>query len=215
MQKRFKLIVTASLLALAAGAGALAFNAFSHEGRGFGSMQGMRHGHMGMGHGIMNEGPHSATPAEIGGIHELLDSHDRITRKVVNLPDGIRTITESDDPRIARILKEHVASMGKRVSAGKDPGLPIESPALRAIFRNKDKISTTYETTDKGIIVLQTSTDPETVAILQKHASEVSDLVRGGIRALHSAMMGNEGMMHGGGTRGGMKTRGMQHGQED
>ena len=110
-------------------------------------------------------------------------------RTVVNLPNGIRTVTESDDPRIARIIKEHVANMGERVSAGKDPGLPIESPALRAIFKYKDKITTTVETTAKGSIVVQTSSDPETVAVLQKHASEVSDLVRGGVPALHTAMM--------------------------
>jgi hypothetical protein len=33
--------------------------------------------------------------------------------------------------------------------------------------------------------------------VLQQHASEVSDLVRGGMAALHTAMMRNGGM-HGG-----------------
>jgi hypothetical protein len=208
MRKGFKLILTTGVLALAAGVGTLVLSASSHEGRGFGPMHGMRHGHMGMGHGMgtghgmMSAGPNSATAAEIGDIHELLDNHDRITRKVVNLPYGIRTITESEDPRIARTIKVHVANMGERVSAGKDPRLPIESPALRAIFKNKDKIKTTYETTDKGVIVVQTSGDPETVAVLQKHASEVSELVRGGMRALHTAMMRNGGMMHGEGMHG-------------
>jgi hypothetical protein len=95
--------------------------------------------------------------------------------------------------------------MGKRVEVGDDPGLPIESPALRAIFRNKDKIKSTVETTDKGIIVVQTSADPDTVAVLQQHASEVSDLVKGGMAALHTAMMRNGGMMmHGAGGHAGM-----------
>ncbi len=213
MQKRTKLIITTGLLALAASLGTLAYSASPHEGRGFGPMHGMRHGPMGMGHGMMSGGPNSATTAEMDDIHELLDNHDRITRKVVNLPDGIRTVTESDDPRMARIIKEHVASMGERVSAGKDPGLPIESPALRAIFKDKDKIKTTHEATDKGIIVIQTSSDPETVAVLQKHAAEVSDLVRGGMRALHSAMMRN-GPMHRGGMHGGMM-RGMHDGRAE
>jgi hypothetical protein len=52
--------------------------------------------------------------------------------------------------------------------------------------------------------VVQTSSDPATVAVLQKHASEVSELVGGGMRALHTAMMKNGGM-HG-------KMHGMQHG---
>ena len=58
-------------------------------------------------------------------------NHDRITRTVTNLPDGVRTVTESADPRIAQLLKDHVTQMGQRVETGDDPGLPIESPALR------------------------------------------------------------------------------------
>lgn len=202
MQTRNKLILTTAALALGIGVGTLAFQASSQDrGQGFGPglMHGMGHAMMGMGHGMMRAGPNSATKAEMSIIHELIENHDRIRRSVTNLPDGIRTVTESDDPRIAQFIKEHVASMGQRVSAGNDPGLPIESPALHAIFRNKDKIKTTVETTDKGIIVVQTSSDQETVAVLQQHASEVSDLVRDGMQAMRTAMMRNGGMMHGAG----------------
>ena len=79
-------------------------------------------------------------------IHALIMNHDSIKRTVTNLPDGIRTVTESDDPRVAQLIKEHVASMGQRVSEGSDPGLPMESSALHAIFRGKDKIHTTRKT---------------------------------------------------------------------
>jgi hypothetical protein len=88
--------------------------------------------------------------------------------------------------------------MDQRVSAKSDPGLPIESPALRSILKNGDKVQTAIETTSKGLVVVQTSTDSETVAALQQHASEVSDLVQGGMAAVHSAMMKHGGMMHGG-----------------
>ena len=88
--------------------------------------------------------------------------------------------------------------MGRRVEEGRDPGLPIESPALHSIFRDKDKIKSTYEMTEKGIIVVQTSTDPNAVKALQDHAAEVSDLARRGMVAAHEAMMKNGGgMMHG------------------
>ena len=132
-------------------------------------------------------------------IHALIVNHDSIKRTVTNLPDGIRTVTESDDPRVAQLIKEHVASMGQRVSEGSDPGLPMESSALHAIFRDKDKIHTTTETTETGIIVVQTSSDQIVVAALQQHAGEVSDLVRGGMVAMHAAMMKNGGgmMRHG------------------
>jgi hypothetical protein len=87
--------------------------------------------------------------------------------------------------------------MGQRVETGNDPGLPIESPALRSIYRNYDKIHTTFEPTATGIVVVQTWTDQETVGALQQHASEVTDFVTDGMAAMHRAMMKNGGMMHG------------------
>ena len=144
---------------------------------------------MGMGRGMMRMGQDSSTMAEMGVIHELVVNHDRIKRTVTNLPDGIRTVTESDDPQIAKLINDHVASMDQRVSAMSDPGLPMESPALKTILRNGDKVRTRVDTTPKGVIVVQQSTDPETVSALQQHASELSDLVQGGMAAMHSAMM--------------------------
>ena len=152
----------------------------------------------GMGPAQMGNGHDDGTMAQMSAIHELFLNHDRITRTVTNLPDGIRTVTESDDPRIAQILKDHVTSMRQRVDAGNDPGLPIESQALRTIFQNYDKIHTTVETTATGVVVIQTSIDQTTVAALQQHASEVTDFVKDGMAAMHTAMMKNGGMMQGG-----------------
>lgn len=148
-----------------------------------------------MGAGMMGMGHDSATMAQMAVIHELVLNHDQIRRKVTNLPDGIRTVTESNDSLMAARLKEHVLTMNQRVAAADDPGLPIESPALRAIYRNGDKIRTVVDTTVNGVIVVQTSSDSATVAALQQHAAEVSDLVRGGMAALHEAMMKNGGRM--------------------
>jgi len=139
--------------------------------------------------------PDAATMAQLGAIHALFIDHDKIKRSVETLPDGIRTTTESDDPQVARLLKEHVASMRQRVEAGDDPRLPIESDALHAIFKNYDKIQTTVETTDKGIVVTQTSADKDTVADLQQHAAEVSDFVAQGMTAMRTAMMKRMGAM--------------------
>ena len=135
----------------------------------------------------------SGSMALMGVIHELVVNHDRITRTVTNLPNGIRTVTESDDPRLGQLIREHVATMGQRVSQGDDPGLPIESPAVHAIFRDKDRIHTTTETTAKGIVVVQTSSDSSTIAALQQHAAEVSELLSGGMAAMHAAMIRNRG----------------------
>ena len=155
-------------------------------------------GGMGMRGGMMGMRHDSTTMAQMALIHELVVNHDRITRSVANLPDGIRTVTESDDSLMVRRIREHVTSMNKRVGAGDDPGLPIESAALRAIYRGKDKIRTFTEMTAKGVVVVQTSTDSAVVVALQEHAAEVTDLVQRGMTAMHEQMMKNRGMMHGG-----------------
>jgi hypothetical protein len=171
-------------------AGVLATYAFAQHGPGFGPGRMGMMGMMGMGHG-------SATMTERHEIHDMFMSHDQIRRSVTNLPNGIRTVTESDDPELAATIVSHVLGMGQRVKEGRDPRLPIQSPTLQIIFRNKDKIATTHEPTKTGIIVVQTSDDPQTVAALQKHAAEVTDLVKRGMAAAHENMMKNHGGMMG------------------
>ena len=184
-----KLVVAGAAVAIVALTGTYVR---AQHGHGFGQ------GRMGMGLGMMSGagmGHGSATSAEHGEIRDLFMLHDRIKRTVINLPDGIKTVTESDDPELAKVIISHVIGMGERVKEGRDPGLPIESPALHSIFRDKDKIKSTYETTEKGVIVVQTSSDPQTIAALQQHATEVSDLAQRGMPAAHEAMMKNAGGM--------------------
>jgi len=180
------------------------------HGRMGGGVMGMGQGMMGggmmdgAGMGMMGMMGGTATADERQRLHELFFSHDRIKRTVTNLPDGIRTLTTSDDPQLAQTIKTHVAEMGARVKEGRDPGLPIESPALHAIFRDRDKIKTSYDVTDNGVVVVQTSTDAATVKALQDHAAEVSDFAERGMIAAHEAMMKNHGGMMGRSMRGAM-----------
>ncbi len=195
-------LATYAVTAMSAERGMHAGPASMHGAGPHGMGPGMR-GMGPMGPGMMGRSMDSQTQEELGIIHELLVNHDRITRTVTNLPDGIRTVTESDDPQIAQSIKTHVATMGQRARAGKAMNLPIESAALRAIYQHKDKIKTSVEVTAKGVVVVQTSTDAAAVAVLQEHAAEVTELVKGGMEVLHSAMMRN----HGGMMRGGMTHR--------
>jgi hypothetical protein len=183
MRVRTGFLGVAMLIAAVGGAG---FHAYAQHGPGFGRGP-MGMGMMGMGHG-------TATISERGEIHDMFMDHERIRRTVTNLPNGIRTVTESDDPELAATIVSHVVGMHERVKEGRDPKLPIQSPTLQIIFRNKDKIATTHEATAKGIVVVQTSSDSETVAALQKHAGEVSDLVKRGMVAAHENMMRNGDM---------------------
>ena len=179
-------------------------------GMGMGMGQGMNHGmNMGQGMGMGMHGGNAsgammgplhggtATPAERQDLHTLFFNHASIKRTVTNLPNGIRTVTESDDPAVAKTIKEHVAGMLKRVAEKRDPGMPIEIPSLRAIFANYDKIKTQVEQTEKGAIVTQTSDDATAVAVLQKHAGEVSDFADRGMRAAFEAMARNGAMPSG------------------
>ena len=43
--------------------------------------------------------------------------------------------------------------------------------------------------TDEGIVVTQTSDDPDMVEALQTHAAEVSDMADRGMAAVHERMM--------------------------
>lgn len=183
MRTLTKVLGALGIVATVAGLGAYAV---AQHGPGFGPGR-MGMGMMGMGHG-------SATMAERGELHDMFMNHDRIKRTVTNLPDGIRTVTESDDPELAAVIASHVAGMIERVKAGRDPKLPIQSPTLETIFRNRDKIQTKIDATANGVAVVQTSSDPETIVALQTHAAEVSDLVKRGMIAAHEGMMKRGGM---------------------
>jgi hypothetical protein len=182
-------------LAAVAGLG-VAIAAIAHPG-GMGPlmMHGMGPGMMrGMGPGMAgSRGPAAgpmagrmqhddAASADMQLVHQLIMNHDRIKRTVANLPDGIRTVTESEDPQMAQAIKAHVASMVGRLSDGRE--FNMFSTTLPVLFANKDKIRTTVETTEKGSVVTQTSGDAAVVEALQAHAIEVSELAREGMVAM-------------------------------
>jgi hypothetical protein len=154
---------------------------------------------MGPGAGPMAEGAQhdEAFTADMRLVHELVMNHDRIKRAVTNLPDGIRTVTESDDPQTAQFINAHVAAMAQRLRDGRV--FNLFSPTLPVLFEKKDAIKTKVETTEKGSIVTQTSDDPAVVAALQAHAGEVSELARDGMVAMMRMARARMAMMPQGG----------------
>ena len=82
-------------------------------GMGPGGMHGMMHGmeHGAGGHRPMSGAVGMLTKQDAGSsadmdlVHELLVNNTRIKRTVTNLPNGIRTVTESDDPKVAQAIK--------------------------------------------------------------------------------------------------------------
>jgi hypothetical protein len=165
-----------------------------HHGMGPGMMMmhGGPHG-SGGGHGPM-AGPvrmltrqDSGSAADMALVHGLLMNHASIRRSVTNLPDGIRTVTESDDPRVAQTIKTHVASMSGRLDEGRE--FNIFSTSLPVLFDNREKIRSSVEMTEKGAVVIRRSSDAEVAAALQAHAGEVSELVQDGMLGMRRGMM--------------------------
>ncbi|MEX0744728.1 MAG: hypothetical protein WD118_03925 [Phycisphaeraceae bacterium] len=175
-------------LAAALGIGATV-TVFAHPGgMGPGTMDGMGRGGMGPGmmRGPMAGGMHDeAFRADMGLVHDMLTNHEGIKRTVTNLPNGIRTVTESADPQLAQTIKAHVASMEQRLKDGRE--FNLFSPTIPVLFENKDRIRTVVEHTAKGVIFTQTSDDAKVVAALQEHAVEVSELARDGMAAMMRA----------------------------
>ena len=171
--------------------GALAQGHGMMHGMGPGIMGGMRHG--AGGHGPMAGAVNMLTrqdegsSADMGLVRNLLVNHTKIRRTVTNLPDGIRTVTESDDPQVAQTIKAHVASMSQRLKDGRE--FNIFSSTLPVLFENRDKIKSVVEMTEKGSVVTRTSTDAKVVVALQGHAAEVTELVQEGPVAMMRGMM--------------------------
>jgi acetolactate synthase small subunit len=162
-------------------------------GMGPGMMHGMDHGAAAGGHGPMAGATAMLTKqdagssADMGLVHDLVMNHNKIKRTVTNLPDGIKTVTESDDPQVAQTIKAHVASMSQRLKDGRE--FNIFSTTLPVLFENRDKIKSVVEVTEKGSIVTRTSTDAKVVAALQGHAAEVTELAQEGMVAMRRGMM--------------------------
>lgn len=191
-KKRWIAIGLLALVVLvAAGVFFLKGNAFymmSHHMSGSNHM----HGADGTGHDEVNmpglRGA-NATPEESAELAAMFRNFKTITRDVTNLPNGIRTVTRSSDENVMDQLVSHIFGMIGRVEDKDDPQIIIQSRTLDIFFERGDGIETEIELTDKGIVVIQTSEDPELIAALQKHAAKVTDLADRGMAAVHEKMM--------------------------
>lgn len=166
------------------------------HGSGHGGMHGHGHGADGTGHdevnmpGLRGE---DATPEESAELAVMFRNFQIIDRTVENLPNGIRTVTTSSDEDVMAVLVSHVTGMINRVEEARDPKIFIQSPTLDIFFERPEAITTQIDITDAGIVVVQTSDDPEMVEALQIHADEVTAMADRGMAAVHDMMMRRAG----------------------
>ena len=130
------------------------------------------------------------TDQEVNDLKEIFRSHEGISRRVTNVQNGIVTSTEAEDETLREAIVSHVSMMVNRLQEGRNPEVIIQSPALDALFDVYDEIDTEIETTESGVKVIQTSSNPEVVRLLQTHAAEVSDMADRGMEAVHERMAG-------------------------
>lgn len=117
---------------------------------------------------------------DMRNIHQLLTNHEKIQRRVETLDNGVKTWTESNDPKLVPVIQTHVRQMKERVENNR----PIRQmdPLFREIFEHADEIEMQIENTEKGIFVLETSDNAQVVKLIQQHAQRaVSEFVEQGM----------------------------------
>jgi len=185
------LIVLAVVIAGASGAGGMYLAMSSYGGMADHHGAGMQHDEANM-PGLRGE---NATAQESAELALLFRNFDTITRKVENLPNGIRTVTRSTDQAVMDALFNHSVGMIDRVGQLDDPKILIQSPTLDVFFLQGTEIVSEVSVEDEGLVVVQTSDNPEIIEALQIHAAEVTAMTERGMQAVHE-MMAADGRSH-------------------
>jgi hypothetical protein len=172
------------LQAVLAVAGAFANFFLTRAGRAQGMMPGMG-GMMGDGMGGMMGGGMMG-PMRTG--MQLFHNHAKVHRQVTVLSDGVRAVTESDDPHVAALIQEHVSDMYARIDRDRPFAYPM-SRTVPALFRNIGRYRRTLETTPKGVAVTETASDADMIELIKAHAREITGFVDDGMPAMMRDMM--------------------------
>lgn len=111
-------------------------------------------------------------------IHALFNQHELIKRSVELTETGYISLTETEDAKLASILKSHVRQMRTRLKSGKM--VRRWDPAFPEMVMHYEDMNHQIEPTDKGIKVIVTGTTPEAVKIAHNHAKIVSAFAKNG-----------------------------------
>lgn len=135
-------------------------------------------GNPGMGHGV-----------DAQTIHQLFAYHDQIHRTVEEIPKGIRAVTESDNPEVAKLIQTHVSRMYDRVRKQQFVPMMGMSSTLPTMIQANNQYQREFRITPKGIEVKETSNNPEMVVVIREHAKEVTQFAAQGMPAMMGGRM--------------------------
>ncbi|MEL6556113.1 MAG: hypothetical protein ABG776_01440 [Cyanobacteria bacterium J06555_13] len=123
-------------------------------------------------------------------VHQLFAYHDQIRRSVEEIPGGVKTLTESDNPEVASLIQQHVASMHQRLNDGR--WFAMMSRTLPILFQNADRYQRQSQQTPQGTAVTKTSDDAELTNVLREHAQEVTQFVQSGMSHMGCGRMSQQ-----------------------
>lgn len=113
---------------------------------------------------------------------QLLRDHAKIRRTLVHTEkDGsgvVEATTESDDPVVAARIIDHAKAMQARMKTG--ARVRVWDPVFAELFKKHAEVVIEVTPTEKGVKIVESSRDPEAVALLRAHAMGVSAFVREG-----------------------------------
>ena len=116
--------------------------------------------------------------AEMQNAHFLVTNHDRLERQVEDIPNGVRTVTTTDDPELLEPLREHVREMSAMLEGGGH--VRNWDPLFAEIFENGESIRIEIEEIDGGVLVTEVSDDEDVVKLIRAHARKVGHFVAQG-----------------------------------
>lgn len=131
----------------------------------------------------------TASSATMRVMHAMMTTPARFRRTVTNLPNGVRTLTESDDAGARRLLHEYAAGAEAAVHTSHHPTapeqrtsestMPVDGPPVRRIVANAPG----------GVMITETSTDAPTVTMLQRRARDLTGPLGHDMASMHARMV--------------------------
>ncbi|MHB1332665.1 MAG: hypothetical protein ACYCY1_08720 [Sulfuriferula sp.] len=118
----------------------------------------------------------------------LFERHKLIHRTVTALPNGVHDVTTSTDPATTALIQKHVIEMYERLDQNRPFPYPM-SNSVPQMFANPTGYQRKFEMLPDGIAVMETSSDPEMVAVIRAHAEELNRFAKEGMPAMMRGMM--------------------------
>ena len=116
-------------------------------------------------------------------IHGLLGQRGQIRRTTEEIPGGVMSLTVSDDPQVAQMIRQHVRQMQERLAAGQP--IRLWDPLYAELFAQRQKIKLQVQDVPGGVTVRQTSEDPQVTRLIRQHAAAVGEFLAKGYDRVH------------------------------